>query len=156
MNIELLRAVQARITAEPRQFVMYDWFTRKLDESPGMIPNCGTAACVAGWAIALSQGLDPRAARDAHDATSSRYTTEQTAQQVLDIDHWRGSRLFYFTRWPAQFTLKPENDVAQACARIDYFIATNGTDEGPGTDVECRREEDSDKAKALEQAGGDK
>lgn len=48
------------------------------------------------------------------------------AQRLLDLTDTQAFKLFYFIAWPAQFQKKPSNNVEQALARIDHFIATNG------------------------------
>ena len=56
MNIRLLRRIQKQILKEPRQFHMEGLYTNNL---PWKIPNCGTAACIFGWGIALKAELSP-------------------------------------------------------------------------------------------------
>ena len=130
MNIELLNKVKAHILEEPRRLEMVDWIMEG-DEIPSPEkPPCGTAACIAGWAAMLDGGFQ----RGIHFPRT--YATD-----ALKIDRFgEAERLFYLSQWPAQFKfdkdrpdvsfykLDKETQARLTAARIDYFIATNGTD----------------------------
>lgn len=128
MNIELLQEIKARILAEPDSFRMDTW-------------TCGTAHCIAGWAVLLS-GLtiaNPDAETFAQRLTDGR-TPDMAATQVLDIpadpDDWDSpaERLFHVGDWPAEFEEAYEDagsrsERAQIAAnRIDRFIDTDGAE----------------------------
>jgi hypothetical protein len=123
-TIKKLRAIQEKIGAEPTQFVMEQIFDSLL---PGIeIANCGTAACIAGWAIVLAEGTSPKQA-------SYTYNINQivvSAQTELELSMDQARRLFYFAGWPARYKRNREEGTAkfarQAIRRIDYFIKTNG------------------------------
>ena len=131
MNIELLNKVKAHILEEPRRLEMVDWIV-DAEEIPveDNRPPCGTAGCIAGWAAMLDGGFN----RSIH--FPRRYATD-----ALGIDPYgQAERLFYLSQWPAQFKfdkdrpdvsfykLDKETQARLTAARIDYFIATNGTD----------------------------
>lgn len=121
MNVELLRRVQKQILDEPRQFDMDGWFTQSIWRGKA-IPNCGTAACIGGWAIALSKRMTPS------EASLSTTRIEETASRILDLTYGEAKRLFMFARWPLQFQIQPSNNVKQAVDRIEHFIVTHGND----------------------------
>lgn len=111
MNIPLLRQIQAQIIQHPDTFEMRDW-------------DCGTAACIAGWAIRLT-----------HKA-SNQCGYYRPAMNALDLNGNQGELLFYRKNWPREFCVpdvsrllggSTEKAYAKAAvARIDHFIATEG------------------------------
>lgn len=109
MNTRLLHKVQKAILAEPRQFNMDTWFSY-FDCEGKPPPGCGTAACIGGWAIALSKNLTPR---------------------VLGLTVGQADRLFVKYLWPTAYrTRRAERTAKQyarnAAKRIDHFIKTEG------------------------------
>ncbi len=142
MNIDLLLKVRAAILAEPAQFIMASWFAKGSvyhhDEDPessydrttdiprGTIPNCGTAACIAGWTCAIANGRLPAEQRLFSSGV------DFVAEAALGIDQERGALLFYVREWPydmqqawlAATTLEARAQVA--AARIDKFVETGG------------------------------
>lgn len=123
MNVELLKKVKAAILAEPRQFVMSTWFTR-LDPN---IPNCGTAACIAGWALAIAWRETPATAR--HRTDHRDFEVDIAARHVLGLNECEASDLFFTLSWPNQFrhaweavTDNPEKRARVAADYIDYVI----------------------------------
>lgn len=119
MNVRLLRRIQKQIAKEPKQFDMGFWFERKL---PWKIPNCGTAACIGGWAVALHNKVTPENARKCR---------RLEPQEILELDYDQAGRLFYKQHWPDKFleNLKsPTASAKQAVARIDHFIKTKGAE----------------------------
>ncbi len=116
MNTKLLLQVKEAILHEPEQFRMYDWFTT----DPDNIPNCGTAACICGWACAINLGTNPA------EADQMILWPDNAKNNGLELDERQSARLFFFPRWPEQFKLQSQDDAQQAAARIDHFIATNG------------------------------
>lgn len=136
MNVELLRKIQKHILAEPERFAMSWWCGTGdpgkplLDDSFGesnidalIAPECGTVACIAGWAVLLSDGKD--------GIYSSRYIQER-AWELLGEKAER--RLFHTCKWPGKFAnryekAKTRKGKAQAAAsRIDHFIKTKGAE----------------------------
>lgn len=133
MNVRLLRRVQKQILKEPRQFDMDDYFATKRTLGRN-VPNCGTAACIAGWAIALSHPT-----RKPRDVASCYYPAE-TAGKLLELpgcndsynDHLCLNSLFLVDSWPLKF--KESYNAAKtftakakiAAKRIDHYIETKG------------------------------
>lgn len=125
MNTELLMEVRQRILDEPRQFDMDVFF-----ESHADIPNCGTAACIAGWAIALSEKTTPKEAKNRNFSLDY----EILAVRALRIDFHQANRLFYVGTWPAEFqsrfrmSVESDERAQVAAERIDHFIKTEGAE----------------------------
>lgn len=143
MNVELLEQIKAKILAEPRQFVMRSFFKRgdglaAMYRKPAWadlrrftVPNCGTAACIAGWAISLRMKMTPREVENTH-LLPGRVTDD--AARALGLSYTQGLRLFHISGWPQQFMQGFEDaDTFEArakvaAARIDHFIATQGVE----------------------------
>lgn len=121
MNVVLLKRIQRQILKEPKQFDMRDWFS-----TGSAIPNCGTAACVAGWACCLAKRLKPTTVRRLY--LINDFNTYAEAGAALELDGRQADRLFYFDEWPAKFQRKPSHDAKQAVARISWFIKTGGAE----------------------------
>lgn len=125
MNKLLLRQVAKAIKKHPRQFAMGAYFDSELDN---LAPagGCGTAACIAGWAIHLSKGKDTL--RETADLPHGG----ETAMELLDINMEQRNRLFYLVNWPEDILgeyhkAKSAKRMAEiAVARINRFIRTNG------------------------------
>lgn len=116
LNVELLRKIQKHILEEPRRLDMTAW----LDAAPVDVVPCGTVACIAGWALHLSN-------------TKPGSTTEGgkwsgPARKVLGLSYEEGDKLFYEDNWPAPFATNfchaegPKARAKIAVARIDYLI----------------------------------
>jgi hypothetical protein len=142
LTIRRLRAIKKQILKEPRQFVMrglFECLHSTIDEDgygvnsrQATVPNCGTAACIAGWACTLY--LRPRLNPAIANAITSRSESEpwDDAKRLLRADENQCQWLFLFEHWPPQFKKHRKEGTAafarQAAARIEYFIKTNGTD----------------------------
>lgn len=139
MNIELLEQIKARILAEPDAFRMDTW-------------SCGTAHCIAGWALVLN---NLSIANPDDHAVNQRLTDGRrpiaVAATLLGLDggeegEWdetEAVRLFCTYAWPERFEDRydesyddgpddlPSRRRARAeiaAERIDHFIATNGAE----------------------------
>lgn len=98
---------------------------------------CGTTACIAGWAAILSRtkkddvrGIK-KATGEVYSDSSDSSSWGSQGRQALELDYSQSERLFYEDRWPWQFLSKtsdPSENVANAIARIDHFIKTNGAE----------------------------
>ena len=66
LNVTLLREIQKQILTQPKTFFMADWIRRKEHRANTYFINpdtqqavqfepCGTAGCVAGWAVLLTE-----------------------------------------------------------------------------------------------------
>ena len=126
LNVRLLRRIQKQILAEPRQFFMSWWFTSDPDDVMSKkIPNCGTAACIGGWAVALSKKMKPERARIFHGGGIGPLATS-----LIGLDPAFADRLFVASWWPMQFRSKwrvastPLARAKVAAARIEHLIKT--------------------------------
>jgi hypothetical protein len=103
----------------------------KRDHSP-----CGTAGCIAAWAVLLSGGkvkgmncLEWRGEGLYKEAISFR------AKEILGLSISQASNLFYPNRWPEQYLERlhrwepGEKRYAKVvCDKIDHFIKTKGAE----------------------------
>lgn len=131
INVKLFRQIKKRILDEPRQFDMSMFF----NTDPYMdIPNCGTAACIAGWAITLSKTPDKKPSTASHAYHYSGDILDGACKE-LGISPSQGERLFFDLHWPRPYGTefreqsKQSNKTGQAkvAARfIDEIIKTNG------------------------------
>jgi|SRR6267142_3990747 len=126
MNKELLLRVKTQIIAEPKQFVMGTWYTKHPEGSEGsklwegvIVPNCGTAACIAGWAIALQDRVTPSKATGAiYKASQYLDILVEAADDLFHANHWPDD---LFDRWEDAQSLGERAQIA--AERIDRFIA---------------------------------
>lgn len=128
MNIELLEKIKKQILEEPRQFIMTSFFVKNHPLDREKIPNCGTAACIAGWALAISSNKNPKQCYDSITPPIALSTPSQ-AQTLLDIPN---GNLFYVDGWPFEFQKEwyficNKQERAKVAVRvIDDYIKTNG------------------------------
>lgn len=147
MNVRLLRRIQKQILKEPKQFDIDTWFA--IDSHA---PNCGTTACIAGWAIALSKKQTPLVAAKSIRKNFGRPSIlllswsqakdiEPKARRALELTPAQAERLFHIGGWPDEFVNRHhenrdhEDDyhwvkhkATVAADRIDHFIATKGAE----------------------------
>lgn len=133
LNVKLLRKIQKHITEEPRRFFMsglrvkaknetkwadYAASFARSDLSPTM-PSCGTAACIAGWALTLSNK------RMGYSALDRAGDLLGLPAKYFGYDH-----VFVADKWPEPFYRRwqdartPKQRAKIACARIDHLIKT--------------------------------
>ena len=107
MNVELLRKIQQHVLDNPQRLVMNTFIIRKTDDetpynyaedkffadddTPTEFAECGTAACIAGWTLILSQTPIPPFRREIADI----------AQKLLGIEFYQSKDLFYLANWNA-------------------------------------------------------
>jgi hypothetical protein len=133
MNVKLLRKVKKHILEEPRRLAMgyfvqrKDGLTQTVFESEARdgdeypFAKCGTAACIAGWTVLLTD-------------QTQEWQIEQNAIRLLEIDGREAQRLFYVHSWPEKLRNKyhnlktPAARANVAARRIDHFIKTNGAE----------------------------
>ena len=117
VNVDLLLKVRDHILADPEHFLMRS-FVEKTD--------CGTACCIAGWAVALS---DPGGTDVLLDWDNTRIY--DSAVNLLGVS----DGLFFTAAWPSQFSSAyrrarirgDEAGMARAAVdRIDHFLLTEG------------------------------
>lgn len=132
LNVRLLNRVKRQILKEPKQFQMDSYFDTAghYSDTADKIPNCGTAACIAGWALALDKGITPEQAKG--KVLNYRTLTGERADRILGA-RGAGWKLFNDCAWPESFRdewrrltkLKQWKRRAKvAAARIDHFIKT--------------------------------
>ena len=130
MNVELLLKIKGQILKEPKQFQMGQWFAKSLDDKTNDIPNCGTAACIGGWAMTIDRGMNPKETDECFEVD---FATK--ARNLLGLRYSQGLNLFILNNWPENFrntyleAVKASNLIEAAriaAKRIDHFIDTNG------------------------------
>jgi hypothetical protein len=135
MNVKLLRRVKKHILEEPRRFVMRVFYFRKADllretftsdtHQPMRFAKCGTAACIAGWSVLLTDGLHA----DMNDVRARAISL-----LGLNPNDYRHDELFDVCGWPTKFADAYEKARSQkarakiAADRIEHFIATKGAE----------------------------
>jgi hypothetical protein len=132
INKDLILLIKEQILKEPMQFMMHDYFAVRLGPLNriygfGIPTNCGTAACIAGWAVVLGRGFaTPKAAKD-----SCYVDPKQDAMELLGLTEEQAEILFYTTAWPVDFQAKwidaqtYEERAQIAADRIDHFLQEN-------------------------------
>ena len=132
MNVKLLRKIQEHILEEPKRFVMRTFLIRPPDLDDDVFEGddgtmvkfarCGTAACVAGWAVLLHDGMDTRVSN-----------LRSRAKSLIGLKKgFNEDLLFEVGGWPTRFeeayrSAKTQRGRARvAVRRIDHFIKTKG------------------------------
>jgi hypothetical protein len=153
MNIKLLEQIRDTIKERPKQFLMKSWFGNYC-EADLLASHCGTAACIAGWAITLADSYNnqfdggkltkftnPQEA--SRQVKYNRIVPSSRASMLLEISQLQADKLFLAHNWPQPFWNKwneleieslglpmlarEEIQVRMAnlaVERIDHFIAT--------------------------------
>lgn len=137
MNVKLLEKVKAAILAEPAQFLMTTWFADSDDDysyrpydRARKVPNCGTAACIAGWALTI--GRRYRNPRNAASRLGREGSIGLDAARAIGVPYRFAQMLFIVSYWPHAFKERwsmastPLQRARVAAQRIDRFIATDG------------------------------
>jgi hypothetical protein len=136
MNVELLRKVEAHILEEPKRLYMRTWVKHKDQDGVLRIrgqegrqrdyPACGTAGCIAGWAVMLSyaESKTPITTVDGDDLG-------EEARLLLGLGIFEAHRLFVPLNWPLEFRQGISDDgepetAKVAVRRIEHFIETEG------------------------------
>ena len=128
MNVKLLRKVKDEICKKPSQFNM-DWFYNDRDQLGNKPSNCGTALCIAGWGICLSQKINP------NDLMFQDGDFFARARKIFDLTQGQAENLFDANNWDWRFdyefegagTMKKKTKIA--AEYIDYFIDKYGKNE---------------------------
>lgn len=142
---------------EPEQFEMAYWFDGRPCSNGNPRPNCGTAACIAGWALSIDFKQNPlQTAREFKPtfkvvetpsypfwklyesetivSTGHGYIIASRAEEVLSLSQDEGDRLFVVSNWPMSFRNQMDDarDALQKASvayhRINHFIKTNGAE----------------------------
>lgn len=125
---KLLLDVKARILKEPEQFNMHSFFSDHSETELAKPPNCGTAACIAGWVLSVASKITPAKAWEKYFYSGNKIHPSVMAEDILKISGKQVSCLFYVGGWPEQFetpyitasTMPAKAKIA--AKRIDYFI----------------------------------
>lgn len=131
INKELLQKVRDHILEEPRRYNQETYFTEETDAP------CGTAACIAGWAVLLGQGEPSRAPCPCDDSDCMGLPMwRRDAVGLLGLNQMEASVLFNASayHWPEPFRTRfqmasaVEDAVERARAAADYidWIIANG------------------------------
>lgn len=125
MNKVLLRKVRDKIKKRPMQFNM-NWWTQDRSESGEPASHCGTACCIAGWAMAIHNRVNPDLLEP--------YGVPQKAIAALELTDHQASNLFNDSSWPEPFAeryrkariekAKQSVFVAIAVGRINHMLKT--------------------------------
>jgi hypothetical protein len=131
MNVFLLAKIKAAILEEPERFDMNGW-------------ECGTTACIAGWASRLSGQRMAILKANSGSGTWLAFGEDlRKAQKSLKLEDDQWYRLVHVDNWPDPFKKEYNNallsdglqiispclEQAQIAARrIDHFIATEGSE----------------------------
>lgn len=100
INVELLDRIEQQITQHPESWIQSTWFRLPgLPNAQEIDPPCGTAFCVAGWAVAMSgHKLRTQATSTEGEFCTSPdgtlWTIENAARRVLGLTRKQGYRLF--------------------------------------------------------------
>lgn len=133
MNVKYLRRIQRAILEHPSQFQMDTLFDNHLDDQiklPKKVGGCGTAACIAGWAL----HLHGRCKTLATTTECMRTTTSENARTILGLTSDQYDRLCFAPNWPEPFRSRNDNaktartQAKNAVARIEHFIKTKGAE----------------------------
>src|SRR4051794_35671812 len=116
MNLALLLEIADRIAKQPAAFDMREWAAKS---------DCGTEACIAGWAMLLSDiepALGP--SDECHEVNFN------DGARLLDLSLSEAQALFHLHRWPTEFWWQyrvaktAEEAAVIAVRRIHHFIET--------------------------------
>jgi hypothetical protein len=128
MNVKLLKEVKEAILEHSKQFDMSEWHSSVAARfESAAIPTCNTTCCIGGWAAVLyNQKLKEG---------DTRYRLDyMDGEQALSLTDDQAARLFLVYEWPEIFRAKYElSSTAKkraevACARIDHFIKSKGSE----------------------------
>lgn len=128
MNTQLLERIRDCILQNPESFEMLyfvdgDFY---IDSDTGAPAECGTSACIAGWAVAI---------HDRVHLKSVEFQIRKRATEVLGITDEQADRLFFTPNWPKSlydryFDASIDQIYAAAASiaaeRINNFIESEG------------------------------
>lgn len=150
MNVKLLKRVRRHILAEPKRLCMATGLMLKKGNvgNTGIkitkMPSCGTVACIAGWAVLLSQETRKWKVRKIARTLTEKNGREKNwtslsykAKTLLELTNTEAAELFeagpFVSSWPYEWREKLEATYpgTRAYARvvaayITHFIKTNG------------------------------
>ncbi len=137
LNIALLEKVKAKILEEPDQFVMSTYFSdnRFFADSPEVIPNCGTAACIAGWALAIDAEENPKEANTRIQKLMFSSPSVDYGTLAIRLLGLPNREMFVVDAWPLNYRYdwynavndkNKKKQVEIAVKVIDYYIKLYG------------------------------
>jgi hypothetical protein len=119
MNIKLRDRIKAHITEDPQRLRMSEWIVDEADD-------CGTAACIAGWAMLLSHHETP---------SYDRFVSAETLANNLDIPWDIAHRLCFVSRWLPRFLdewCKADTSTEKAAVACRVLDSLNDLEEWQG------------------------
>lgn len=137
-NIRLLRRIQQAIVKHHDQFLMSSLFSHFLDDGRDA-GGCGTAGCIAGWALHLTAGnkrLDKTHGSGYGINSSIKKAGELIGVKTTFKKHIMTHPLFFADQWPEPFrskyagaayegtTSNNKKGARIAAGRIEHFIKT--------------------------------
>ncbi len=125
LNIPLLRKIQKAILKHHKQFQMHWWFSRE-NSVRASAGGCGTAACIAGWAVHLNR----KGKRvDKTSALIDIHNVQAEAAKLIGLaSREEQESLFGEGYWPEHFRIKWDNakttqaKAKVAASRIEHLI----------------------------------
>lgn len=127
VNIKRLREIKKQILAEPSQFDMTVYFSAKPTST------CGTASCIAGWALWLyaknfQKSLKINVLGHLYSDYPEHISFKNLAAKLLGLTYLQAERIFFSNQWPLKFyrkyrlALTDEDKAKVAAEYIDYLI----------------------------------
>ena len=142
LNVRLLRRIQRHILAEPGRLDMSSWAQDV--SSRASAPSCGTTACIAGWAVILTEA-SKRKIRNLtkqlpYEIVPDNYTfDEDAAARLLGFDSENGApSLFLVAKWPLRIRARyetgrtPAARAKAASDAIDWAIKEHAKEASKG------------------------
>lgn len=131
MNTKLLNKIIRHIREKPKRFNM------KVLARKSRLTTCGTAACIAGWAVLLTRA-DKQDKKSFHSLIDSGLVSFWYAgASAIGLDQEEARQLFEAYNWPERYR-KPlmaaqrhghhRKAVEIAVRRIRHFIKTKGVE----------------------------
>lgn len=124
LNVENLTRLRDTILAVPDQFDMEHWARDASGNSTTrdqlLAHNCGTAACIGGWAsvIFFQESADP----------DPVMVSEYEVAEVLGIEDWQADQMFFPARRTPDGNCPYQTTNVQAARVIDHLIETGEVD----------------------------
>ena len=146
MNVELLHRIKAHILENPMRIYMGEWSIeleerQEYESNSGetlMAPDCGTVACICGWAERLSWAKGSLGQTGGEGQTGRKLlglhgSSSFPAFVSTSTNFSEAQRLFHEECWPqdlrdrlAVATFQSAEYARVVADRIDRFIATDG------------------------------
>ncbi len=112
-----------------------NWWFSQLDSTGKPAKGCGTAGCIAGWALLLGSKKKGLTLKHASGLTVL-WNIKEKAQRLLGLTSLQSTLLFIEEKWPAEFSRDKDGHYLDhksalsaaklAAKRIDVFIKSKG------------------------------